>query len=195
MVRRRDIEGDKEVDLAALVDVLANMLFFLLATVTFLQLKTLNAAVPALSTSDSPPSEEKIVNVSVEVRRSGYVLKASGELPSGPFEEVDERIPRSGDKLDTKGLTKRLWEIKKVATDTKNITILPEQGIDFEDIVRTMDATREMPSILDSNKRVPLFTRPVLSDLSDEAEVETPAEGGEAGGEAGGETGGEEAAP
>ena len=188
MVRRRDIEGDKEVDLAALVDVLANMLFFLLATVTFLQLKTLNAAVPALSTSDVP-SEEKVVSVSVEVRKSGYILKASGELPSGPYEGVDERIARNSDgSLDSKALTKQLWEIKKVANDTKNITILPEQGVAFEDIVLTMDASREMPSILDSKKKVPLFTRPVLSDLTDEAEVEA-VEGGDDGAvpEAGGE--------
>ena len=53
MVRRRKLE-EKEPDLAALVDVLANMLFFLLATVTFLQLKTLNAEM--LLTKVSVPS-------------------------------------------------------------------------------------------------------------------------------------------
>ncbi len=174
MVRRREHE-EGEVDLAALVDVLANMLFFLLATVTFLQLKTLNAAVPALSTGEV--STGKAVDVSVEVRRSGFVLKASGEPAdkNAVFTPVDERFPRKEDgTLDTVNLSKKLWEIKKVAPEVKNIMIFPEQGILFEEVVRTMDATRDFPSASDPNKRVPLFSRPVLSELIEEDEPAAP---------------------
>jgi len=176
-MRRRKIEGDKEVDLAALVDILGNMLFFLLATVSFLQLKTLNAAVPALTAG--PPSTGKAVDVSVEVKAAGYVLKATGEpqSPNPAWKPVSVEIPRINDAaactavkatppcLDSKRLTKELWEIKKIAPETKNIMIFPEQTLQFQDIVQTMDASREMPSILDPNKKVPLFTRPVLSEL------------------------------
>ena len=58
---RRKRHEEKEVDLAALVDILSNMLFFLLTTVSFLQLKTLNASVPALSTG--PVSTGRAVDV------------------------------------------------------------------------------------------------------------------------------------
>lgn len=170
MVRRRHHE-ESEVDLAALVDVLANMLFFLLATVTFLQLKTLNAAVPALSTGEV--STGKGVDVSFEVRRSGFIVKASGEPADKnvAFTPVDERIPRKSDgTLDTEALGKKLWEIKKVAPEVKNIMIFPEQGILFEEIVQAMDASREMPSSTDPSKKVPLFSRPVLSELVTEDE-------------------------
>ncbi len=177
MPRRRKIDGDKEVDLAALVDILSNMLFFLLATVSFLQLKTLNTAVPALSTG--PVSTGKSVDVSVEVRSTGYVLKATGEAadPNSTFQPVQRDIPRISDAstckaqkavapcLDRKKLTKEAWEIKKQAPETKVVMIFPEQTVPFEEIVQTMDATREMPSIIDPNKKVPLFTRPVLSEL------------------------------
>ena len=64
-----------------------------------------------------------------------------------------------------KALTAELWDIKKKTPETKNIMIFPEQGTPFEEIVQTMDAAREMPSILDAKKKVPLFTRPVLSEL------------------------------
>src|SRR3954470_16029085 len=96
-MRRGKIEGDKEVDLAALVDILGNMLFFLLATVSFLQLKTLNAAVPALSSG--PVSTGKAVDVSVEVRPAGFSLKAVGEAadPSKHFTPVSLDIPRVND--------------------------------------------------------------------------------------------------
>ena len=67
--------------------------------------------------------------------------------------------------LDTKALTEELWKIKKIAPETKNIMIFPEQAVKFDDVVDTMDAAREMPSLVDPNKKVPLFTRPVLSEL------------------------------
>jgi biopolymer transport protein ExbD len=165
MVRRREHETG-EVDLAALVDVLANMLFFLLATVTLLQLKTLNAAVPALSTG--AVSTGKGVDVSVEVRASGYVLKASGEPADKTltFAPVDKAIPRRSDNhLDTGALSRELWEIKKVAPEVKNIMIFPAEGLLFEEVVQTMDASREFPSVTDPTKKVPLFSRPVLSEL------------------------------
>jgi biopolymer transport protein ExbD len=163
---RRRAHHEAEVDLAALVDVLANMLFFLLATVTLLQLKTLNASVPALSTG--AVSTGKAVDVSVEVRADGFLLKASGEPAdkNAVFTPVDKTIPRSSDgQLDTKTLSQELWAIKKVAPETKNIMIFPEQGILFDEIVKTMDASREVPSVLDPKKKIPMFSRPALSEL------------------------------
>jgi biopolymer transport protein ExbD len=177
MRRSRHRHEDREVDLAALVDVLANMLFFLLATVTFLQLKTLNAAVPALSKGDV--STGKAVDVTVEIRGAGYALKASGE-PADKKQAalaIQKELPRKSDgQLDTKSLTRELWDIKKLAPEVKNIMIFPEQGIVFDEIVQTMDASRDMPSLLDPRKRVPLFTRPVLSELvvDDEPPRELP---------------------
>ncbi len=168
---------EREVDLAALVDVLSNMLFFLLATVTFLQLKTLNAAVPALSTG--AVSTGKAVDVSVEIKIEGYSLKASGDPADKSVGTlaVTKDIPRKSDgSLDSKTLTAELWDIKKKAPEAKNIMIFPQQGTVFEEIVKTMDASREMASILDSKKKVPLFTRPVLSELVEETDKprETP---------------------
>lgn len=166
MAKRRRKHEEREVDLAALVDVLGNMLFFLLATVSFLQLKTLNAAVPALSTSSDVST--KAVNVSVEIKSTGYVLKAEGDPADASAGKVavSKEIPRGADGvLDSKALARELWEVKKKTPETKNIMIFPEQGIMFEDIVKTMDASREMPSIVDPKKKVPLFTRPVLSEL------------------------------
>lgn len=171
MPRHRKHE-EHELDLAALVDVLANMLFFLLATVTLLQLKTLNAAVPALSTGEV--STGKAVDVSIEIRVDGFHLKASGEPADAKatLAPVDKVIPRVGNnELDTKTLGAELWQIKKVAPETKNVMIFPEQGILFDEIVKTMDATRETPSVLDPKKKIPMFSRPVLSELVTDADT------------------------
>lgn len=168
---------EREVDLAALVDVLSNMLFFLLATVTFLQLKTLNAAVPVASSGEV--STGKSVDVRLQIKTEGFSLEASGEAADKTVGamSVKKDIPRKSDgSLDTKTLTAELWDIKKKAPETKNIMIFPQPGTQFEEIVKTMDASREMASILDTKKKVPLFTRPVLSELEgDDEAAPTPA--------------------
>jgi biopolymer transport protein ExbD len=173
-MRRRKKHDEKEVDLAALVDIMASLIFFLMATVTFLTLRTVNASVPAMSSGKVDTG--KSVDVSLEVTSAGFVLKATGESPDKSIGKVnvEERIARGMDgKLDGKALTKQLWEIKKKAPEQKNIIIIPEDAIPFEDIVVAMDASRDMPSIVDKRKRVPLFPRPVLSEpeTKDVAEV------------------------
>ena len=163
-MRRRTME-EPELNLAALIDIFSIMLFFLMTTVTFLTLRTLNAAVPAISKGAVSTTDG--VNVSVEIKADGYVLKATG-TPEGRSERVnvDEQIARDQGRLDRKKLTELLWQIKKKAPETKNIMIFPEDGIPFQEVVLTMDASREMPSIVNPKKRVSLFTRPVLSELN-----------------------------
>jgi biopolymer transport protein ExbD len=171
-MRQRKPHEEKEVDLAALVDVMSNMLFFLLATVSFLQLKTLNASVPIASSAEV--STGKSVDVAVSITTGGYILDAHGESSDGKKVDVHAEIPRKGAELDAKELTKRLWDVKKATPETKNIIIQAELPIPFQDVVTTMDASREMPSIVDPNKKVPLFTRHVLSRAVTDDDLAAP---------------------
>jgi biopolymer transport protein ExbD len=168
-VRRRPAI-DNELNLAALIDIFSIMLFFLMTTVTFLSLKTLNASVPALSRGAVSTSDA--VNVSVRMLANGYTLQASGQpadasqKPLNITLEIGKKsLLKPRPEYDTKKLTEELWKIKKVAPEAKAIMIFPESDVVFEDVIKTMDACREMPSIVNPNKRVPLFTRPVLSEL------------------------------
>lgn len=169
-MRRRSPEPG-EINLAALIDIFSTMLFFLMTTVTFMSLKTLNASVPALSKGEV--STDDAVNVSVRITDEGYVFQASGQPADSSHKplEVNVEIPRTKGLLDdearwdAKKLTEECWKVKKIAPEVKNVMIFPEPDIPFDAVVLTMDATREMPSIIDPSKRVPLFTRPVLSEL------------------------------
>lgn len=169
-MRRRSHEPT-ELNIAALIDIFSTMLFFLMTTVTFMSLKTLNAAVPALSKGAVSTSDG--VNVSVRITDEGYVFQASGQ-PADTTQkalDINIEIPRTKGLLDStprwdaKKLTEECWKVKKIAPEVKNVMIFPEPDIPFDTVVLTMDATREMPSIIDPSKRVPLFTRPVLSEL------------------------------
>lgn len=166
MMRRRRAVF-QELNLSALIDILSIMLFFLMTTVSFLTLKTLNASVPALSKGAVDTKDG--VNVSVEILATGYVLKASGQPADVKHKrlKIEENIPRKADgSLDSKKLTSKLWDIKKIADEQKNIMIFPQDNTSFQDVVTTMDASRFKPSIVDPSKRVPMFTRPVLSELN-----------------------------
>ena len=167
-IRRKEAE-DIELNLAALIDIFSIMLFFLMTTVTFLTLKTLNAAVPAAAKKGQSVDTKDGVNVSVEITEAGYVLKASGQpqnRSSGRL-DINKELARDGNKvLPTQDLTEELWEIKKAASEVKVIMIFPEDGTHFQDVISTMDASRDMPSIVDPRKRVQLFPRPVLSEIN-----------------------------
>ena len=167
---RRHPPTDDELNLAALIDIFSIMLFFLMTTVSFLSLKTLNASVPALSRGEV--STKDAVNVSLRLLETGYVLQASGQpadVSQKPLSinlEIAKRsLFKPKPEYDTKKLTEELWKIKKVAPEIKAIMIFPQPDVAFEDVIRAMDASREMPSIVNPRKRVPLFTRPVLSEL------------------------------
>ncbi len=169
-MRRRSPEL-QELNIASLIDIFSIMLFFLMTTVTFLSLKTLNASVPALSKGAVSTSDG--VNVSVRITPTGYQVQASGQPADTSQKRLDVNadIPKKkglfDDKpsFDTKALSAELWKVKKVAPEVKDVLIFPEAETAFEDVISTMDATREMPSIINPTKRVPLFTRPVLSEL------------------------------
>jgi biopolymer transport protein ExbD len=176
-MRLRKKHEEREVDLAALIDVMANMIFFLMATVTFLSLRTVNAAVPAMSSGAVDTG--KSVDVSLAVTAEGYYLKAEGQSadPRSKPVKIEQKIGRRmNGSLDTRELTKQLWEIKKVASEQKNIIIMPDDSIPFDEVIATMDASREMASIVDPTKRVPLFSRPVLSEPETRTAQEVAAE-------------------
>jgi len=167
MIRRKKFEQG-ELNLAPLIDIFANMLFFLMTTVSFLTLKTLNASVPAMAKPGEKVDTLDQVNVSVEVLPEGYVLKASGQPDDKSARRMDlsKSIARkSSGELDTEELTEELWEVKKAASSQKVVMIFPAENIPFQDVIATMDATRDMASLVDPTKRVLLFPRPVLSEL------------------------------
>ena len=114
------------------------------------------------------------VNVAVEIREDGFVLTASGspeDKKEAPL-AVNQTIPllaqpEDGLQHDIDQLSRALWDIKKKAPEVKNIMINPGPGTPFHIVIATMDATRERRSDVDKSRSIPLFTRPVLTELEE----------------------------
>jgi biopolymer transport protein TolR len=146
-MRRLKSESDEaeeetgELNLVPYMDIVTNIIIFLLASVvTQVPLGNINAALPTIGAGaaeadtklDKPP-----LNLTVTVAANGFIIGGSGavippipKLPSGQY--------------DFDGLTNSLLEIKRtVAPEETKAFFNADAYIPYELVVRTLDSMRE----------------------------------------------------
>jgi len=125
---------DHSIPLVPFIDLLLCCVMFLLVTAVWNQLARLNANQQQpgqpKEQMDTPPEEPKIKLI-LQVQSSGYVLATSaGERTA---------IPKNGDAYDDEELLKKLKERRELEPNRKDITVAPEDGTHYEDVVKAMD--------------------------------------------------------
>jgi biopolymer transport protein ExbD len=134
-----------QLNLTALMDILSNLLFFLLATFGATIVMVINGTVPVQSAEDSDVSDVKrAVTVSVSINKEGFQITALGTAFSQ--EELDQmahHIPLRGQAHDFAALTRELRTIKQHFPKSDTVILTPEPGLKYEVLVHTMDAARE----------------------------------------------------
>jgi biopolymer transport protein ExbD len=123
---------DSEVPLVPFIDLLLCCIMFLLVTAVWNQLARLNAnqQQPGQQAPNEPPPEEKI-KVVLQVSAAGFVLSSTAG------DRID--IPKAGDGYDMEGLREKLQERKRLEPNRKDLTVAPEDGVRYEDVVASMD--------------------------------------------------------
>lgn len=124
---------DHSIPLVPFIDLLLCCVMFLLVTAVWNQLARLNASQqqPGQPQMDSPPPEEPQIKLILQVQNSGFVLATTaGDSTT---------IPKNGDAYDVEELVKKLKERRELEPNRKDITVAPEDGVRYEDVVRTMD--------------------------------------------------------
>lgn len=180
--KRSNIENNdpKELNLVPYLDIVTNVIMFLLLTTTVTQMGVINVSAPKYGSGsagsggkqDKPP-----LNLSVFITDKGFTIAATGGVLPG-IDSSDEAktkgptIPKVNDKdrcaamkrreqppcYDYIGLIKKLAEIKKIFPDETKINISAEEHIRYEVLVNVMDAARENPFERDeSNNPTPMF--------------------------------------
>jgi len=124
---------DHSIPLVPFIDLLLCCVMFLLVTAVWNQLARINAnqQQPGQPQMDTPPPEDPKIKVILQVQNSGYVLATS----AGEKTE----IPKNGDTYDIEELIKKLKERHELEPDRKDLTIAPEDGVHYEDVVKAMD--------------------------------------------------------
>lgn len=157
-----------QLNLTALMDILSNLLFFLLAAFGATIVMVINANVPVQSADESSVADNKrAVTLNVAMDKEGFQVSALGTAFSQ--EELDgmgRRIPLRGKSHDFATLTAHLKGIKQRFPKSDTVILTPEPGLRYELLVKAMDAAREYETKQGIAMRtVALFPTVVVSTL------------------------------
>jgi len=155
-------------NLTALMDILSNLLFFLLAAFGATIVMVINGTVPVQSSDESGVADTKrAVTMNVSLKKDGISMAALGTAFTQ--EELDgmaREIPLKGGKHDFGTMTTHLRGIKEKFPKSDTVILTPEPGVRYEMLVRAMDAAREYEVREGvAMKMVALFPTVVVSTL------------------------------
>lgn len=152
-------EEGGELNLVPYLDIVTNIIMFLLATTTFAAaLGDINVSspttAPAVSATPTPPEPKNDLNLTVNIGERGFTIAASGAVlhqgfsldATGIHETGTElpTIPKKGKDYDYDLLAKKMQEIKNspaAATETK-VILMADPTIPYEAVVAVLDACR-----------------------------------------------------
>jgi len=162
MSKRKPANTDAPLNVTPLIDILSNIVFFLMLSISFVQLRHLSAAVPQASDSNDLDTE---VALTVTVMMGDYGFRAMARDPSKkPKEGGEEKkdLAKVGRDWDFKNLQIWLRGVKMRAPKSDSIIMTPEPDVALVDIVKAMDAVREAPTS-SGEGMIPTFHKVVLS--------------------------------
>ena len=134
-----------QLNLTALMDILSNLLFFLLAAFGATIVMVINGTVPVQSADESGVADTKrVVTVNVSLRKEGFSVSALGTaFTQEELDRLGREIPLRGKNHDLATLASCLKGIKQQFPKSDTVILTPEPGLRYELLVRTMDAARE----------------------------------------------------
>ena len=148
--RRADIgESGHELNLIPYLDVMVNLVIFMLMNITsFLSFTILNASIPQLSINPDtkqPESPKKELLLMVRLMDGEIVLDPN--VQGGPSMER-KTFPNVKNKegkvtYDFEALKKEIVTIKGQFTEEKRVLIFAKPAVVYEDIIGAMDTVRD----------------------------------------------------
>lgn len=165
--------GDGELedfDLTALMDILSNIIFFLMAGFGAAVVAVLPASVPTISESGENDTARDTDRVTVNMRllASGVVEISASNNDMLPEElaPLDKKVAAKAGILDVVAVNDHLWAIKTKYQKSTNIIIVPEDEVTYEQLVQAMDISRERHMVVNGKSVYPqMFPAVVVSSL------------------------------
>jgi biopolymer transport protein TolR len=146
-----DEEGG-ELNIVPFLDIVVNILIFVLATVAVTFTASIETNPPA-SRGAGVRQEitSEALNLSVFIVSDGFSLKASGGniAPGCQDRGAGNAVPKIGDRYDFAGLTAcaaRLKGLSPEFADETQATITANPGVEFQTVIAVMDALRSTPT-------------------------------------------------
>jgi biopolymer transport protein ExbD len=165
-------DGDEATafDLTALMDVLSNLIFFLMASFGAAVVAGLPASVPTIAESgdNDTATEMDKVTATVQIKATGEVdvTVANNEMLPDELKPYARKIAPKDGGVDTQALTTHLFGVKEKFRKSKDIILVPADDVTYEMLVQVMDATREKRELVNGAWVFPeLFPAVTVSSL------------------------------
>jgi biopolymer transport protein TolR len=144
-------DGGGELNIVPFLDIVMNVLMFVLATLPAVFTVTIESNPPSIGSGSATRTEQKAsLNLTAVVTSEGVALKASGggiapgcDGPGGGI-----TVPKKAGAYDWDSLKTCVKKLKDASADFKdesNVQIIAEPGIDYQTVIQTMDAVRQDP--------------------------------------------------
>ncbi len=164
--KRKKVAALRNVNLVPLLDFIVAVIPVLLLSVSFTEYVILDASLPAFTEEtsfiDTQDQEQKKLGLTIAITTDGFVLGGTGGLLS--VDGAGTLIKKKNGLYDYELLNTKLLEVKKNYPNEWSIIIVPDSKTRFEEIIQTMDASRERKEI-DRNgnmKKTTMFPNVVL---------------------------------
>lgn len=155
-------------NLTPLMDVMSNLLFFLLASFGATMVAVIPNTVPTVSSGESTPNDDKpeeSVNVTLRVDGTGITIKCESDtVPRDVLNALGAKIAKKSDGYDYKSVTVALKAIKEKYRASSNVVVVPDDDLPYTTIVKVLDAARDT-RLVDTRNAI-LFPNVVLSGIA-----------------------------
>lgn len=165
-------------NLIPLMDILICLLFFLMASFSLTVLGMIPTSVPVHSANESSQEEadEKLmITMNIQITSKGFnITGINNALTAEDLQKLRTSIPRVKKELDFTALNKFLYGVKTKYPKSDTVILLPAKTIKYEQLVKTMDATRDWTEekvvgpagqLIHPPEIIPLFPKAVVSAL------------------------------
>ena len=168
-MRRQRNREEAELNVTSFMNLMIVLVPVLLLNMVFSQLSVLDLKLP---NSDQPTIvDPKDVTLEVVIRPDGMNVSYSYLLQTTDVAS----LPLKEGKQDFAGLSATLQEMKKdpVFVEKRDISLLPEAGIDYQTLITVMDTVRVYPAVVvDTVVDATLFPDISLGNAPDVAAAE-----------------------
>jgi biopolymer transport protein TolR len=147
---KEQAEGEDagELNIVPFLDIIVNVMMFVLATVAVTFTATIDSTPPSVGGRGvRSAAQSNALNLAVFVVNEGFSLKASGgNIATGCSSPGPGlAVPKTGSDYDYAGLTECAKKLKEASPDFKDetqVTITANPGIDYQTLIRAIDALR-----------------------------------------------------
>lgn len=186
--RYRKAREAVDVNLVPVMNLFVVLIPFLLMSAAFYHVGVIPASFPSQTDGTSDVAEDtRQVTINLVVDREGIQLTAANAaLAQDTMAGLSVSLPRKEGAHDLVQLQQALYAIKTQYPDSDTVILLPDPELPYQEIVRILDASRQvtLDKDLKTERKAPLFPVVVMSMLVKDPAAEaadgadTPTQGG-----------------